>query len=83
MMSRKINIFLSIYNKLMSFSHSDELPAKYNISPELINERKKNLLDPLGRKDVKFEQVELDVPEYVRQNLDRYKEYILGDVRNC
>jgi beta-1,4-mannosyl-glycoprotein beta-1,4-N-acetylglucosaminyltransferase len=66
----------SIYNKLNSFSHSDELNSKYKITPELIEERKRNLQDPLGRK-VKFIKIELDVPKYIMNNIEKYKDYIL------
>lgn len=69
-----------IYNKMKAFSHSDEFEEKYNISEELIQERKSKLVDPLGR-PVEFMATELDVPEYVLKNIDKYREEIL-DVPN-
>ena len=63
--------------KLTTFSHSKELQAKYDLSPELVAQRKKDLVDPLGREGVSFIPTELDVPQFVLDNLDRYKEYIL------
>lgn len=69
-----------IYNKFMSFSHSAELSGKYDISSELIRTRKAQLMDPLGR-DVKLIPTELDVPQFIIDNIERYREYIL-DVPN-
>lgn len=67
----------TIYNKLMSFSHSTELSVKYDLSSELIQKRKEQLLDPLGRKNVSFIATALDVPQFVLDNVERYSEYIL------
>lgn len=69
----------SIYAKLMAFSHSEELSMKYDITPELINQRKGELLDPLGREGVEFEKTPLDVPYYIKENMQKYidKGYIL------
>lgn len=66
----------NIFNKLMAFSHSDELNKKYQISEELIEQRKKELRDPLGR-NVNFIKTKLDVPEYVINNIEKFRKYIL------
>lgn len=67
-----------IKNKIDSFSHSEELNSKYQITSELIEQRKKELKDPLGR-NVNFIKTELDVPEFILNNIKKYKEkgYIL------
>lgn len=70
-----------IYNKFISFSHSNELKNKYNFSPELIQKRKAQLIDPLGR-NVSFVATELDVPQFILDNAERYKEYILNVADN-
>jgi len=68
---------VSIDKKLKSFSHGDQFKKKYQITPELIAERKAKLRDPLGR-DVSFIRTELDVPQYILGNIERYKELILN-----
>ena len=66
-----------IYNKFNAFSHYNEFNKKYKLSPKLIEERKRNLIDPLGR-DIKLIKTEiLDVPQYVIDNKERFKNYIL------
>jgi len=65
-----------IYKKFCSFSHSKELNEAYDLSAKKIKERKKQLKDPLGR-DVEFIAVKLDVPEFVLNNIKKYKRYIL------
>ena len=65
-----------IQNKLISFSHSDEFRDKYNLSAKEISKRKKQLKDPLGR-DISFIQTELDVPQFILDNIEKYREYIL------
>ena len=66
-----------IYDKLMAFSHSEELSSKYKLSPELIQERKEALVDPLGREEVFFNKTDLDVPFFISDNIERYRECIL------
>ena len=63
----------SIFKKLASFSHSDDLDEKYHISRDAIRARKARLEDPLVR-DVSFMMTDIDVPPYVFDNLDRYQE---------
>jgi hypothetical protein len=65
-----------IHAKFNAFSHSRELNEKYDITPELIRMRKSGLKDPLGR-DVKFTKTKLDVPQYVHDNIEKFKECIL------
>ena len=65
-----------IDKKLKSFSHGDQFRKKYQITPKLIAERKAKLRDPLGR-DVSFIRTELDVPQYISDNIDQYKELVL------
>lgn len=69
-----------IHNKFMSFSHSTEFKGKYDLSPKSIQKRKTQLMDPLGR-NVSFVATELDVPQFILDNIERYQEYIL-DVPN-
>ena len=65
-----------IYNKFMSYPTDAELRGQYDISPELIRERRSKLMDPLGR-DVSFIQTELDVPQFVIDNIEKYWGYVL------
>ena len=65
-----------IYKKFCSFSHSDQLNNRYELSAEQIAERKKELKDPLGR-DVSFVMTELDVPQYILDNINKYRDYII------
>ncbi len=65
-----------IYNKFMSYPTDVEVRDKFDLSPELIRERKAKLMDPLGR-DVSFVQTELDVPQFVSNNLKRFWGYVL------
>lgn len=69
-----------IHDKFMAYPTDAELRGQYDISPELIQSRKMRLMDPLGR-DVSFIQTELDVPQFIIDNIGRYQEYIL-DVSN-
>ncbi len=69
-----------IYDKFMSYPTSTDFSDRYDISPELIQARKARLMDPIGR-DVSFIQTELDVPQFVADNIERYQEYVL-DVSN-
>lgn len=68
-----------IAKKFASFSHSKELGEKYEISAMAIDRRKKLLKDPLGRK-VWFVQTDLDAPQYILDNKEHYKEFILNYV---
>ena len=63
-----------IFKKFASFSHSNELSNKYDISHAAIKKRKAELKDPLGR-DVEFVPTQIDVPQYIEDNLRKYKEY--------
>lgn len=63
-----------IYNKLQSYSHNE-----YNyINKMEIEERCKNLIDPLNRSNVRFYRVENidDLPFYIKENVKKY-EYLL------
>jgi beta-1,4-mannosyl-glycoprotein beta-1,4-N-acetylglucosaminyltransferase len=71
----------SIYDKLMAFSHSAELNERYDLAPRLIEKRKAQLRDPLGR-DVSFVPTELDAPQFVFDNAERYRELILNAPNN-
>jgi hypothetical protein len=66
-----------IYKKLLSFSHSNQLCQRYDLSLEHIENRKLELRDPLGR-DVKFVSTEIDVPKYVLDNMDKYQENFIS-----
>jgi len=66
----------SIYKKFLSFSHSDQLCNKYDLSLEEIKNRKLELKDPLGR-DVEFISTSVDVPKYVLDNIEKYSEHFI------
>jgi len=66
-----------IYKKFCSFSHSEQLHNRYELSFEQIAKRKAELRDPLGR-DVEFIATDIDVPPYIIDNAEKYSEYFIN-----
>lgn len=63
-----------IYQKLMAISHCND-PEFAGLSVEVIAERKRKLIDVLGRPGVEFEVFD-DLPDPVRQDPETYGEYL-------